>query len=101
MATRADPLRIDRAREAAVTQRLIGQGMTRETAETWITRWQDEAWARGLERGSAYWEAAWEWIVMERGNPRRGEAGQPMTQRLSGTRRALGGALHEPDQQDP
>jgi hypothetical protein len=60
MPRRADPARIDTAREAATRNRLIGDGTTEETADAWIAAWHAQAAKDGIERGSAYWEAAWE-----------------------------------------
>ena len=66
MSRRSTPERIDAAREAATRQRLIGIGMTPETADAWIARWHQRAAEDGLERSSAYWTACWEWIEAER-----------------------------------
>ena len=66
MARRADPIRIDAAREAATRNRLIGEGATEETAEAWIAAWEAQAAREGIERGSAYWSEGWEWIAAHR-----------------------------------
>lgn len=66
MSHRSTPERIDAAREAATRNRLVGEGMTEATADTWITAWRAKAAQDGLERGSAYWEAGWDWISAER-----------------------------------
>lgn len=66
MARRADPQRIHEARLAATRQRLIGTGASEVTAEAWLVAWAVEAERLGLERGAAYWEAAWDWIAAER-----------------------------------
>jgi hypothetical protein len=65
MSRRADPARIDAARHAATRQRLIGQGVTAETADAWIAAWEAQAARDGLERG-AYGDAGWDWIAAER-----------------------------------
>ena len=51
---RSTPERIDAARRAALRNRLISDGASPETAEG------------GLERGSAYWQAGWDWIAEHR-----------------------------------
>jgi hypothetical protein len=66
MARRADPKRIDEAREAATRQRLIGTGATEATADAWLEAWAAQAKQAGMDRGGAYWTAAWEWIAAER-----------------------------------
>jgi hypothetical protein len=40
--------------------------MTPATADAWIAAWEVRATAAGIERGSAYWGAAWQWIDAER-----------------------------------
>jgi hypothetical protein len=52
MSRRADPARIDAAREATTRNRLIGDGMTEATADAWLTAWADKAARDGLERAS-------------------------------------------------
>jgi hypothetical protein len=66
MARRPDPERIDQARRAANRNRLIGEGVTEETADAWIAAWEAQAAQDGLERGSAYWQAGVEWIAEQR-----------------------------------
>jgi len=63
MARPADPERTDEARRAATRNRLIGDRVTPETADTWIAEWEAHAAAEGLERGAAHWEAGWTWII--------------------------------------
>ena len=58
--------RLDAARRAAVRASLIGEGVTPETADAWIAAWEAKAAEDGLERGSAYWQAGWDWIDAER-----------------------------------
>jgi hypothetical protein len=66
MARRSTPARIDEARHAATRNRLIGDGATEATADAWISAWAEQARRYGVERGSGYWDAAWEWIAAER-----------------------------------
>jgi hypothetical protein len=66
MSRRADPKRIDAAQEAGTRRRLVLSGMTEATADALLNRWHEKATEDGLERGSAYWDAAWAWIAAER-----------------------------------
>ena len=66
MSRRSTPERIDRARHAATRSRLIGEGVTEETADAWLAAWEAQAADVGLDRGAAYWDAAWEWIAEQR-----------------------------------
>ena len=66
MSRRSTPERIDQARRAATRSRLIGEGMTEETADARMAAWVAEAAQEGLERGAAYWDLGWEWIAEER-----------------------------------
>jgi hypothetical protein len=66
MSRRADLARIDEARRAAIRNRLIGERMTRATAEAWIEAWDCRAAQEGVEAGRIYWERGWEWIAAER-----------------------------------
>jgi hypothetical protein len=66
MARRSDPARIAEARQAATRNRLIADGLPAEWADEWIAAWVDQAAAHELERDSAYWTAAWDWIAAER-----------------------------------
>lgn len=66
MSRRSTPERIDEARHAATRQRLISEGVTETTTDAWIAAWASHAARNGLERGSAYWTAGWEWIAAER-----------------------------------
>jgi hypothetical protein len=68
---RSTPERINEAREAATRSRLIGDGLSEPTAEAWIAAWEAAAARDGVERGSTYWTAAWEWIKAERLRGRR------------------------------
>ena len=66
MSRRSTPERIDEARRAATRSRLIGEGVTESTADAWIAAWEAKAAEEGLERGSEYWQAGWEWIAEQR-----------------------------------
>jgi hypothetical protein len=55
-----------RARRAAVRSALIGDGATAETADAWIAAWDAQTAEDGLERGSTYWQAGWDWFAEER-----------------------------------
>jgi hypothetical protein len=65
MSRRPTPERIDAARRAATRNRLIGERMTEATADAWIAAWEAKAAQDGLERLSAYWQAAWDWIAAQ------------------------------------
>ncbi len=66
MSRRADPARIDAAREAATRNRLISEHMTEDTADARLAAWAEQAARDGLERGVAYWVAGWDWIASQR-----------------------------------
>ncbi len=66
MSRRSTPERIDEARRAAVRSALVGDGATEDTADAWIAAWEAQAAQDGLERGSAYWQAGWDWIAAQR-----------------------------------
>ena len=72
MSRRSDPARIDKAREAATRNRLIGTGLTEATAASWIAAWEAQAARDGIERGAVYWGRAWDWITEERASRRPG-----------------------------
>ena len=55
MSRRSTPERIDQAREAATRSRLIGEGVTPDTADAWIAAWAEQAARDGIERGAVYW----------------------------------------------
>jgi hypothetical protein len=74
MSRRSTPERIDEARRAATRQRLIGDGLTEVTADAWIAAWEVRAVLEGLQRGSAWWTAAWDWIAVERQKQRTPDA---------------------------
>ena len=63
---RADPERIFAARRAAVGYRLMDTGMDEAMANRWCDAWELEAARLGLERGTPYWDAGWDWIAAQR-----------------------------------
>lgn len=55
------------ARRAAHLARLTDHGVTADTAEKVVARWEQEALAEGRDRDSeAFWQGAEEWIVAHR-----------------------------------
>ena len=40
--------------------------MSEELAELWVRAWEFEATGRGVERGPAFWNDAYEWITEQR-----------------------------------
>jgi hypothetical protein len=66
MSRRSTPERIDAAHRAATGQRLTGERVSEATADAWIAAWEAQAAQDGLERGSAYWRAGWDWIAEQR-----------------------------------
>jgi hypothetical protein len=67
MSRRGDPARIDAARHAATRNRLVGAGMSEETADRWLAAWADEAARQEVAAGTAaYWERGWDWIEAQR-----------------------------------
>ena len=66
MARRSTPERIEEARHQATRNRLIGVGMTEETADAWIDAWAAQAARDGVEHGAGYWDAAYHWIAEQR-----------------------------------
>lgn len=66
MSRRADPERIEEARHQATRNRLIGVGMSEETADLWIDAWATQAAKEGVEHGAGYWDAAYRWIAEQR-----------------------------------
>jgi hypothetical protein len=65
VARRTDPARIFQAFLDAIRNRFIGTGLGEATAEARIAAWDSHAARDGLERGSTYWEAAWQWIAKQ------------------------------------
>jgi hypothetical protein len=49
-----------------VRNRLIGERVTEATADAWIAAWEAQTAQADLERGSAYWQAGWDWISGQR-----------------------------------
>jgi hypothetical protein len=72
MTRRADPVRINEARRAAVYANLTDSGLDAATADRWIDAWVLEAASRGLTPSSDYWDAAQRWIAEERAARRPG-----------------------------
>lgn len=66
MARRADPQRINQAREDATRNRLMQSGMSRERADEWLARWAVQAGQDGLTPDAGYWDAGWKWIEERR-----------------------------------
>jgi hypothetical protein len=66
MSRRADPERIDEARRAATRNRLIGERVSPETADAWTAAWAEQAARDGVQPGSGYWTAGWDWIAEQR-----------------------------------
>ncbi len=66
MSRRSASERLHAAREAATVRRLELDGVSAERAAALVATWEAQAARDGLERGSAYWTAAWEWIAEER-----------------------------------
>jgi hypothetical protein len=66
MARRPTPERIEEARYQATRNRLIGVGMSEETADAWIDAWATQAARDGVEPGAGYSDAAWRWIAEQR-----------------------------------
>jgi hypothetical protein len=66
MSRRSTPERIDASQRAGTRRRLTLDGLSETTADAWIAAWEGQAARDGQERGSAYWDAAWEWIAAER-----------------------------------
>ena len=59
MARRVDPARIDEARREATRHRLLGVGMSEETADRMDRGVGVAATRDGVEPGAGYWDAAW------------------------------------------
>jgi hypothetical protein len=66
MARRPDPDHIHAAHRAGTLRRLESTGMSAERADAWIARWEAVAPGDGPQSGSAYWQAAWQWIEAQR-----------------------------------
>ena len=66
MARRSTPERIEEARYQATRNRLIGVGMTEQTADAWIEAWAAQAARDGVEPRAGYWDAAYRWVAEQR-----------------------------------
>lgn len=66
MTRRSTPERIEEARYQATRNRLIGVGMSEDTAHAWIEAWATQAARDGVEPGAGYWDAAYRWIAEQR-----------------------------------
>jgi hypothetical protein len=66
MSRRSTPERLDAAHRAGTQRRLTLEGVSEATADAWIAAWEAQAARDGLQRGAAYWDAAWTWIAAER-----------------------------------
>jgi hypothetical protein len=66
MARRSTPARIHEAQREGVRQRLISSRMSPATADGWLAEWKALAERDGLATGSGYWDAAWDWIDVQR-----------------------------------
>jgi hypothetical protein len=63
MSRHPDPERIHMARRAAIRNVIMqSRGLDHDVAERWCDAWEAEAAMRGIERGSAYWDAGKAWI---------------------------------------
>lgn len=69
MARRADPARLYAAHRAGLLNRLVRDARIGEaTAERWVSAWEAEARARGLEeRAPEFGPEAWGWIAEQPG----------------------------------
>ena len=66
MARRAEPARIEQARHDATRNRLIGSGVTEETADLWLAAWDAQAARDGVKHDAHDFNAAWTWIADHR-----------------------------------
>ena len=66
MSRRSTPTRLEEARRAATRNRLIGDGLPDNDADSLIALWDAEAASRGLRRDVRYWDGAWEWMESRR-----------------------------------
>jgi hypothetical protein len=57
-----------RAQRYGIVRRLQHARLTAETAERWVSAWEEEARRRGLDASTPdWWRSAWEWIAEQRG----------------------------------
>jgi hypothetical protein len=66
MSRRSTPQRIDEARRGVTRNRLIGDGATDSTADSWLAASEAQAAQDGLKRGAGSWTAGWAWIAAQR-----------------------------------
>ena len=72
MPRRADPERIFASQRPGVRHRLTGTGIDPETADRWLDAWLIEAATRDLPKDGGSWDAAFDWVVVERAARRPG-----------------------------
>ena len=77
------PLESTRRDEAATHNRLVGKGVTGSTADAWIAAREARAAEDCLERGSAYWQAGWDWIAVQREHRVRPAHARPATKSMT------------------
>ena len=66
MSRRSTPERLEVARHQATRNRLIGVGMSEETADAWIDAWATQAAKDGVEHCAGYCDAAYRGIAEQR-----------------------------------
>ena len=68
MFRRGDYERLYQAQRAGTFRRLVMfEGLEALEAEGWISRWEREAGAKRIARGSmGFWDAGWRWIAENR-----------------------------------
>jgi hypothetical protein len=67
MSRPADPMALFIARRMGLTGRLVAHGVPEHMAERWLTAWEAEGRARGLDaRTAAFWDGAAGWIDEQR-----------------------------------
>ena len=68
MPRRDEPERIYQAQRAGIFRRLVdAERLSAFDAEHWISRWEREAEANGIVRGSQrFWDVGWLWIAENR-----------------------------------
>jgi hypothetical protein len=64
MSRRADPIALFTARRMGLLGRPVADGILEHVAERWLTAWEAEGHARGLDaRTPAFWDGAADWIA--------------------------------------
>lgn len=66
MSRRSDPERIYAAGRAAIRNRLLGEGVSPERTEYWLTAWELEAPTRQLATTGDFWTVGGAWIAEQR-----------------------------------